>query len=77
MDPSVTKKASFSSHLRLTDLLQQLPVYQLELNADRHLGDELVASLLGHLLAAAQVDVTDASAALEIGQRLVSDPVTD
>lgn len=71
------KKSSFSfAHfLLLTDLLQQLPVDELELHADGHLGDELVAALLGHLLAAAQVDAADAPTALEIGQRLVGDPV--
>lgn len=77
VDRSVAKKTSFSPSSHLTDLLQQLPVDQLELHADRHLGDELVAPLLGHLLTAAQVNVADASAALEIGQRLVGDPVTD
>lgn len=61
----------------LTDLLQQLLLNQFELHAHRHLGDELLAALLGYLFAVSQVNVTDASAALEIGQRLVRDPVTD
>lgn len=68
-------KKSHSVFLLLADLLQQLSVDELELHADGHLGDELVAALLRHLLAAAQVDAADASAALEIGQRLVGDPV--
>lgn len=63
--------------LCLTDLLQQLLFYQFKLHADGHLGDELVTSFLGHLFAVSQVDVTYASTALEIGQRLVGDPVTD
>lgn len=71
------KKKSYSVFVLLADLLQQLPVDELELHADGHLGDELVAALLRHLLAAAQVDVADASTALEIGQRLVGDPVAD
>lgn len=61
----------------LADLLQQLLVYEFKLHADGHFGDELVAALLGHLLAVSQVDMTNAPAALEIGQRLVCDPVTD
>lgn len=52
----------------LTDLLQQFLLDQLELHADGHFGDELVAAFLGHLLAVPQVDVTNAPAALEIGQ---------
>lgn len=63
--------------LFLTDLLQQLLLDQFELHAHRHLGDELLAAFLGHLFAVSQVNVTDASTALEIGQRLVCDPVTD
>lgn len=62
--------------LFLTDLLQQFLLDQLELHAHGHLGDELLAAFLGHLFAVSQVNVTDASAALEIGQRLVCDPVT-
>ena len=61
----------------LADLLQQFLLYQFKLHADGHFCDELVAALLGHLLAVSQVDVTDAPTALEVGQRLVSDPVTD
>lgn len=61
---------------RLADLLQQLLLYQFKLHADGHLGDELVTSLLRHLLAEAKVDVAYAPAALEIGQRQVGDPVT-
>lgn len=76
MDRSVKKKKkSYSDFLLLADLLQQLPINQLELHADGHLSDELVAALLRHLLAAAQVDAADASTALEIGQRLVGDSV--
>lgn len=71
------KKKSYSVFVLLADLLQQLPVDELELHADGHLGNELVAALLRHLLAAAQIDVADASTALEIGQRLVGDPVAD
>lgn len=67
----------FSVLLCLTDLLQQFLFYKFKLHADGHLRNELVTSLLGHLFAVSQVDVTYASAALEIGQRLVSDPVTD
>lgn len=58
---------SYSVFLLLAELLQQLPINQLELHADRHLSDELVTALLRHLLAAAQVDAADASTALEIG----------
>lgn len=63
--------------LFLTDLLQQFLLDQFELHAHRHLGDKLLAAFLGHLFAVSQVNVTDASTALEIGQRLVCDPVTD
>lgn len=70
------KKEAYSVYF-LADLLQQLPVNQLELHTDGHLSDELVAALLRHLLAAAQVNAADASTALEIGQRLVGDPVAD
>lgn len=72
-----TGASDFSVLLCLTDLLQQLLFYQFKLHADGHLGDELVTSFLGHLFAVSQVDVTYASTALEIGQRLVGDPVTD
>lgn len=61
----------------LTDLLQQLLFYKFKLHADRHFRDEAVASFLAHLFAVAQVDVTYAPAALEVGQRLVCDPVAD
>lgn len=54
--------------LFLTDLLQQFLLDQFELHAHRHLGDELLAAFLGHLFAVSQVNVTDASTALEIGQ---------
>jgi len=52
----------------LADLLQQLLFYQFKLHADGHFCNEAVASCLAHLFAVAQVDVTDASTALEIGQ---------
>lgn len=61
----------------LADLLQQLLLDQFELHAHGHLGDELLAAFIGHLFAVSQVNVTDASTALEVGQRLVCDPVTD
>lgn len=80
VDSSFTVQESrtvFSALLCLTDLLQQLLFYEFKLHADGHLSNELVTPLLGHLLAVSQVDVTYASTALEIGQRLVSDPVTD
>ena len=63
--------------LCLTDLLQQFLLYEFKLHADGHLCNELVASFLGHLFAVSQVDVTYAATALEIGQRLVRDPITD
>lgn len=66
-----------SAFLRLTDLLQQFILNEFKLHADGHFGDELVASFLGHLFAISQVDVANAPAALEIGQRLVCDPVAD
>lgn len=80
VDSSFTIQESrtvFSALLCLTDLLQQLLFYEFKLHADGHLSNELVTPLLGHLFAVSQVDVTYASTALEIGQRLVSDPVTD
>lgn len=73
MDRSIT---AFTL-LFLTDLPQQFLLDQFELHAHRHLGDELLAAFLGHLFAVSQVNVTDASTALEIGQRLVCDPVAD
>lgn len=57
------------------DLLQEFLFLELKLHADGHFCDELVTALLGHLLAVAQVDVADAPAAFEIGQRQVGDPV--
>lgn len=66
-----------STFLCLTDLLQQFLFYQFKLHADGHFCNELVTSFLGHLFAVSQVNVTYASTALEIGQRLVCDPVTD
>lgn len=61
----------------LTDLLQQFILNEFKLHTDGHFGDELVTSFLGHLFAVSQVDMANASTALEIGQRLVCDPVTD
>lgn len=60
----------------LADLLQQFVLLQFKLHADGHFCHELVAALLGHLFAVAQVDQTDVPAAFEEGQRLVRHPVT-
>lgn len=73
--PHVGRSCSASSCL--ADLLQELLLDQFELHAHGHLGDKLLAAFLRHLFTVSQVDVTDASAAFEIGQRLVRDPVTD
>ena len=61
---------------RLADLLQQSFLLQTEGNADGHLCDEALAGHAAHLLAVAQVDLTDAAAALEEGERVVRHPVT-
>lgn len=60
----------------LADLLQQFVLLQFKLHADGHFCHELLAALLGHLFAVAQVDQTDVPAAFEEGQRLVRHPVT-
>lgn len=62
---------------KLAELLQQFVLPQFERHADRHLGDEPLAGRLGHLLAEAQVDLTDAAAALEEVQRMVRHPVAN
>ncbi len=56
--------------------LEQFILLQLERNDDRHLGNEALTCLSGHLLAKSQVDAADASTAFEVAQRLISDPVT-
>lgn len=71
------KKITPELSVCLTDLLQQFILNEFKLHTDGHFGDELVTSFLGHLFAVSQVDMANASTALEIGQRLVCDPVTD
>ena len=61
----------------LARLLQQFVLFQSERYAHRHLCDEPLAGHLGHLLAEAEVDLTDASAALEKVQGMVCDPITN
>lgn len=56
--------------------LEQFILLQLERNDDRHLSNEALTCLSAHLLAKSQVDAADASAAFEVAQRLISDPVT-
>ena len=60
----------------LADLLQQSLLLQTEGHAHRHLCDEALAGHAAHLLAVAQVDLADAAAALEEGERVVRHPVT-
>lgn len=56
---------NLSSCWELAQLLQQFVLPQFERYAHGHLRDEPFAGRLAHLLAEAQVDLTDASAALE------------
>jgi len=49
----------------LARLLQQFVLLQSKRYTYRHLGDEPLAGRLGHLLAEAKVDLTDASTALK------------
>lgn len=62
---------------KLAQLLQQLVLPQLERHAHGHLRDEPLTSRLGHLLAEAQVDLTDASTAFEEVEGMVCDPVAN
>lgn len=59
--------------LGLTQFLQEFLFHLPKLDTDRHLGYELLAALLGDLLAVPQVDVADVAAAFEEGEALVSD----
>lgn len=61
-------KTLVSSRWKLAYLLQQLVLFQFERDAHRHLCDEVLAGRLGHLLAEAKVDLTDAATTLEIVQ---------
>lgn len=65
------------SRQELAGLLQQFVLFQSERHAHRHLCDEPFARRSGHLLAEAQVDLTDASTAFEKVQGMVCDPVTN
>lgn len=56
---------NLSSCWKLAQLLQQFVLSQFERHAHGHLRDEPFARRLGHLLAKAQVDLADASAAFE------------
>ena len=55
----------FLSSSELARFLQQFVLLQPEGHAHRHLCDEALAGRLGHLLTESEVDLTDASAALE------------
>lgn len=64
------------SSLELAGFLQEFLLLQSEGHAHRHLGDEPLAGRLRHLLTESEVDLTDASTALEKIQGMVCDTVT-
>lgn len=66
----------FVSSLELARFLQEFLLLQSEGHAHRHLGDEPLAGRLRHLLTESEVDLTDASTALEKIQGMVCDTVT-
>lgn len=55
--------------------LEKFILLELEGNDDRHLSDETFACLSAHLFAKSHVNTADASAALEVAQRLIRDSV--
>lgn len=59
------KVKRFVSSAELARFLQEFVLLQSEGHAHRHLGDEPLAGRLGHLLTEPEVDLTDASTALE------------
>lgn len=70
------KVKRFVSSAELACFLQEFVLLQSEGHAHRHLGDEPLAGRLRHLFTEPEVDLTDASTALEKVQGMVCDTVT-